>query len=254
MRSAGRPAFRHAMTARLGSALLLATLPASAGAGLQSAIDPHSPTASEIDAIGWLLYWGAAVIFVLVMALTVYSMSGSERAGRLLGHRRAVLIGGLAFPVVLLSALLVYTLRIAGDIVTLSEPPALRIEVVGEKFWWRVNYLTEAGHVDVATANEIHLPAGRLVEFRLRTADVIHSFWLPNLAGKVDMIPGRITTLRIRPDRPGLWRGQCAEYCGAQHANMAFLAVVETPEDFDAWLTAQRQPARPPAAYSENRR
>ncbi|CAI8728664.1 cytochrome c oxidase subunit II [Methylocaldum szegediense] len=242
------------MTAHRLSALLPALLlQPAAHAGLQSALQPHSPTASDIAAIAWLVFWGATVIFVLVMALTVFSMSGSKRAGRLLGHRRAILIGGFAFPVAVLSALLIYTLRVAGDIVTPTEPPALRIEVVGEKFWWRVNYLTEAGHVDVATANEIHLPAGQLVEFRLRTADVIHSFWVPNLAGKVDMIPGRITTLRVRPDQPGVWRGQCAEYCGAQHANMAFLVVVETPEDFDVWLTAQRQPARPPAAYSEIR-
>ncbi len=239
---------------RLSAPLLATLLPAAAHAGLQSALHPHSPTASDITAIAWLVFWGATVIFVLVMALTVYSTSGSKRAGRLLGHRRAILIGGFAFPVAVLSALLIYTLRVAGDIVTPSETPALRIEVVGEKFWWRVNYLTEAGHVDVATANEIHLPAGRLVEFKLRTADVIHSFWLPNLAGKVDMIPGRITTLPIRPDQPGVWRGQCAEYCGAQHANMAFLVVVETPEDFEIWLAAQRRPARPRETPLENPR
>lgn len=242
------------MTVHRLSAPLLATLPPAAHAGFQSALHPHSPTASDIAAIAWLVFWGATVIFVLVMALTVYSMSGSKRAGRLLGHRRAILIGGLAFPVAVLSALLIYTLRVAGDIVTSTELPPVRVEVVGEKFWWRVNYLTEAGHVDVATANEIHLPAGRLVEFRLRTADVIHSFWLPNLAGKVDMIPGRITTLRIRPDHPGVWRGQCAEYCGAQHANMAFLVVVETPENFEAWLAAQRRPARPPETRLEDPR
>jgi len=242
------------MIARFRSASVLATLPASAGAGLQSALDPHSPVASEITAITWLLFGGATAIFVLVMALTAYSMSAPERAGRVLGHRRAIIIGGLAFPVALLSALLIHTLKVAGDIAAPPEPPALRVEVVGEQFWWRVNYLTDAGYVDVATANEIHLPAGRPVEFRLRTVDVIHSFWMPNLAGKIDMIPGHVTTLSIRPDRPGVWRGQCAEYCGAQHANMAFLVVVETPEDFDAWLAAQRLPARPPAAYLERLR
>jgi len=242
------------MTARCRSALLLAALPASVRATLQSTLDPHSPVASEITDIAWLLFWGALIIFILVMALTVYSMSAPEHAGRVLGHRRAVIIGGFVIPVALLSALLIHTLKVAGDIATPPEPPALRIEVIGEQFWWRVNYLTDAGYVDVATANEIHLPAGRPVEFRLRTVDVIHSFWMPNLAGKIDMIPGHVTTLNLRPDRPGVWRGQCAEYCGAQHANMAFLVVVETPEEFDAWLAAQRQPARPPAAHLENPR
>jgi len=239
---------------RCRSAWLPAALPAPANAAMQSSLDPNSAVAFDIAAIAWLLFGAGTIIFVLVMALTAYSMSAPERAGPVLGHRRAVIIGGFAVPVVLLSALLIHTLKVAGNIATPPEPPALRVEIVGEQFWWRVNYLTDAGHVDVATANEIHLPAGRSVEFRLRTADVIHSFWMPNLAGKIDLIPGRVTTLSLRPDRPGVWRGQCAEYCGAQHANMAFLVVVETPEGFDAWLAAQRLPARPPAAYSGNRR
>jgi cytochrome c oxidase subunit 2 len=242
------------MTAGWRSAVLLGALPTSVQANLQSTLDPHSPVASEIADIAWLLFWGALIIFILVMALTVYSMSAPGHAGRVLGHRRAVIIGGFVIPVALLSALLIHTLKVAGDIAAPPEPPALRIEVIGEQFWWRVNYLTDAGYVDVATANEIHLPAGQPVEFRLRTADVIHSFWMPNLAGKIDMIPGHVTTLNFRPDRPGVWRGQCAEYCGAQHANMAFLVVVEMPEEFDVWLAAQRQPARPPAVHLENPR
>jgi cytochrome c oxidase subunit 2 len=218
----------------------------TAGAALQSPLDPQTPAAIEIADIAWLLFGGATAIFALVMALTVWSVVAPDRARALLGHRRAIVLGGLAFPVIVLSALLIHTLKVASEIVTPTEPAALRIEVIGEQFWWRVNYLDQSGRIDVPTANEIHLPAGQPVEFRLRTADVLHSFWVPNLAGKIDLIPGRITTLRLRPDRPGVWRGQCAEYCGAQHANMAFLVVVETPEDFAAWLAAQRRPAAPP--------
>jgi cytochrome c oxidase subunit 2 len=227
------------MTAHFPSA----SMPASAGSTLQSPLDPHSLVASEIADIAWLLFGGATAIFVLVMALSAYAVFAPDRARRVLGHRRAIIIGGAVFPVIVLSALLIHTLKVAGDIVAPSEPALLRIEVIGEQFWWRVHYLDEAGYVDVPTANEIHLPAGRPVEFMLRSADVIHSFWIPNLAGKIDMIPGRVTRLRLYPDRPGVWRGQCAEYCGAQHANMAFLVVVEAPEDFEAWLAAQRRPA-----------
>jgi cytochrome c oxidase subunit 2 len=213
---------------------------------LQSSLDPQSPTAVDIADIAWLLFGGAAVIFALVLILAVWSVAAPRHARPWLGNHRAILTGGLVFPVVVLSALLLHTLRVAGGMAAPMEPPALRIEVVGQQYWWRVNYLDADGHPDVPTANEIHLPAGRTVEFRLRTADVIHSFWVPNLAGKIDMIPGRVSTLRLRPDRPGVWRGQCAEYCGAQHANMAFLVVVERPEDFDAWLAAQRLPAAMP--------
>jgi cytochrome c oxidase subunit 2 len=228
----------------------LLLLPAAAGtaaarAGTQSPLDPETPAAAEIADIAWLLFGGATIIFVAVMALAVWSIVRPERARVLVGHRRAIVLGGVAFPVILLSALLVYTLGVAGRIAAPAEPAALVVEVVGEQFWWRVNYLDEYGRIDVPTANEIHLPAGRPAELRLRTADVIHSFWIPNLAGKIDMLPGRSSLLRLQPDRPGVWRGQCAEYCGAQHANMAFLVVVDTPEAFDAWLAAQRLPAAP---------
>jgi cytochrome c oxidase subunit 2 len=214
-------------------------------AGLQSALDPRSPTAWEITDIAWLLFGGAAVIFLGVMALAAYALFAPDRAGRILG-RRSILIGGLVLPVVTFSALLVHTLNVADRIVSPSEQVAVRIEVVGEQFWWRVHYLDEAGRILAATANEIHLPAGRPAGFVLKSGDVLHSFWIPNLAGKIDMIPGRVTRLRVTPEQPGVWRGQCAEYCGAQHANMAFPVVVETPEQFDAWLAGQRLPAREP--------
>lgn len=237
----------RAMTGRLRSGLFawLGLAPALARAGLQSALDPYSRTAGEITAIAWLLFGGATVIFLGVMALAVYALFAPDRAGRILG-RRSILIGGLVLPVIVFSALLVHTLNVADRIVRQPEPAALRIEVVGEQFWWRVHYLDEADRIVAATANEIHLPAGRPVDFVLKSGDVLHSFWMPNLAGKIDMIPGRITRLRVIPEQPGVWRGQCAEYCGAQHANMAFPVVVETPERFDAWLARERLPAREP--------
>jgi cytochrome c oxidase subunit 2 len=162
--------------------------------------------------------------------------------------RRSLIIGGgVIFPVVSLFALLLYALVSADEIVDIDEPAVLRIEVVGEQFWWQVRYLDEAGGLDAVTANEIHVPVGSPVDFTVKSADVIHSFWVPSLAGKIDMIPGRTNTLRLKADKVGEWRGQCAEYCGAQHAKMAFYVVVETPEKFAAWLAAQRRPADEPS-------
>ncbi|MGZ8245333.1 cytochrome c oxidase subunit II [Methylomagnum sp.] len=227
--------------------LSVGLLPALGQGAQQSSLDPQTPTATAIADIAWLMFGGAAVIFALVMALAAWSVVRPGRASGWLANQRAIVVGGIAFPVVLLTALLVHTLRVAGEIVSPAAAPALRIEVMGEQFWWRVNYLNEAGHIDVPTANEIHLPVGREAELRLRTADVIHSFWVPNLAGKIDMIPGRVTTLRLYPERQGVWRGQCAEYCGAQHANMALLVVAEPPEAFEAWLAHQRRSAATPA-------
>lgn len=133
-----------------------------------------------------------------------------------------------------LSALLVYSLLATVCMAGAGESPAARIEIAAELWWWRVSYLDEAGNTIMETANEIHLPAGRPVEIRLVSRNVIHSFW----------IPGHANTMRLRAEAPGIFRGQCAEYCGAQHANMALHAVAQSPEEFEAWLAAQTLPAR----------
>jgi cytochrome c oxidase subunit 2 len=129
-------------------------------------------------------------------------------------------------------------LSVAGD-------DALHIEVTGEQWWWRVHYLDGSRRVDFATANEIRIPAGKPVDLTLRSADVIHSFWVPTLAGKLDMIPGKANRLRIAADLPGTYRGQCAEYCGGPHGFMAFLVVAQPEAEYAAWAEAQRAPARP---------
>jgi cytochrome c oxidase subunit II len=127
-----------------------------------------------------------------------------------------------------------------------------RIEVVGEQWWWRLTY-GGGGDPSFASANEIRVPAGRAIEFTLRSADVIHSFWIPSLAGKVDMIPGRTTRLRLMADRPGIYRGQCAEYCGGPHALMALQVLVLPADEFAAWRTKEGAPAHEPATDAERR-
>lgn len=211
--------------------------------GLQSALAPSGEAAARIAVLGWWMFGGAAVIFLVVMGLTALAI---RRRPAWLAERRIIVIGGIVFPVVVLSALLVYGLGTAAALNRASGNAPLRVEVIGEQYWWRVHYLDASGVRIAALANEVHIPTSRTVELALRTGDVIHSFWVPGLAGKLDMIPGRTNHLRLSAARPGVHRGQCAEYCGAQHALMAFHVVAHEPEAFEAWLAAQRQPAAAP--------
>ncbi len=211
--------------------------------GIQSALNPHGPDAALIAEMSWVLFAGGAVIFLGVMALAAYAVfARRDRAARL-SPRVLIVGGGVVFPMVTLFALLVYSLARAGALHPV-EADALRIEVVGEQWWWRVRYLDADGGSDFATANEIRVPVGRPVELLLRSADVIHSFWVPVLAGKLDMIPGRTNRLRVRADRPGRFRGQCAEYCGGPHAAMALAVVAEEPAAYESWAAGQRRPAQ----------
>jgi cytochrome c oxidase subunit 2 len=200
---------------------------------MQSVLNAYGPDAAIIAEISWVLFGGGAAIFIAVMALAVYAVRGRMPG---VSERLLIVGGGIVFPALTLTALLLYSLTRAAALHP-AEPAALRIEVVGEQWWWRVRY------PDFETANEIRVPVGRTVELVLRSADVIHSFWVPALAGKVDMIPGRANRLRLRADRPGEFRGQCAEYCGGPHALMALYVVAVPQEEFQMWSDQQRQPS-----------
>jgi cytochrome c oxidase subunit 2 len=155
------------------------------------------------------------------------------------------------FSPLVLAALLGYAFWLMPALRPLPDPAAastaLRIEVTGEQFWWRVSYRRGETGAPVASANEIRLPVGERVEFVLTSSDVIHSFWIPSLGGKMDMIPGRTNRLSLKATKPGMFRGPCAEYCGTSHALMAFTAVAMPPADFEAWL-AQKSASSPGAA------
>jgi cytochrome c oxidase subunit 2 len=152
---------------------------------------------------------------------------------------------GAILPTLLLTVLLLHGLALLPALLVAAPTGTLTIAVSGEQWWWRVQYLPHGGE-PVVLANEIRLPVGQPVEFRLESADVIHSFWIPSLGGKIDMIPGRVTRLVLTPTRTGVFRGVCAEYCGMSHALMAFDVVVESRETFERWLAHQRAPAGPP--------
>lgn len=214
--------------------------------GRQSAIDPAGRGAEQIAELFWWMAGGAVVVWVAVAVLTVYAIRARPDAPR---ERRATILiigGGALFPTIILAGLLLYGLAMLPGLVAPAPPGSLRIDVTGEQWWWRVRY-HPAGGEPVDLANEIRLPVGAPVEFVLDSPDVIHSFWIPSLGGKIDMIPGRRTRLVLEPTRMGRFRGACAEYCGTSHALMAFDVVVMAEADFARWLEQQRQPAATPA-------
>jgi cytochrome c oxidase subunit 2 len=160
---------------------------------------------------------------------------------------RWVLGGGVVFPAVVLIGLFFYVMVILAEVDRPAPADSLTVEVIGWQYWWEVHYYDGAGEHLLETANEIHIPADAPVRVRLRAADVIHSFWIPRLAGKLDMIPGRTNEFSIQADSPGTYRGQCAEYCGLQHAKMSMLIIAQPPDEFAAWVAAQSSDAPVPA-------
>jgi cytochrome c oxidase subunit 2 len=185
--------------------------------------------------------------------------SAVRRNGTLATHQawnapedsRWIAIGGFTIPVIVLATIFVVMLRTMaafpmGDHEMDRGPAAVR--VVGHQWWWEVHYAGERVYDEVVTANEIHLPIGRPMDIELGSYDVIHSFWIPKLHGKVDLIPGTVTTIRIQADREGTYWGQCAEYCGPQHAHMAIAVVAEPPAKFQKWMTQLRGPALAPSS------
>ncbi|HKZ08771.1 MAG TPA: cytochrome c oxidase subunit II, partial [Methylomirabilota bacterium] len=203
----------------------------------QSVLAPAGPAARDIVTVTTILTVGAIVVLVVVMALLAY---GARRDGASVSETRWVVSGGIVFPVTVLTALFFYSARMSGALHAAAPPEALRIDVAGWQWWWEVRY---PGTPSAVSANEIHLPIGAAVELRLTSPDVIHAFWVPSLAGKLDMVPGRAHRLIVRADSAGVFRGQCAEYCGTQHAQMALVLVAEPAEAFAAWLAAQAAPA-----------
>jgi cytochrome c oxidase subunit 2 len=210
---------------------------------VQSALAPASPAAESHFTLALVMTIGATLIFLGVAILASWALFAPHAWRGWLASRRAVIAGGFVFPAIVLSALLVWGLLLTRAASTVGEEPRLRIEIIGEQFWWRVRYLDRQGRAEFSSANEIRIPTGEPVRLVLKSADVIHSFWVPSLAGKLDMLPGRTNVLDIRAERAGVYRGQCAEYCGAQHTRMALLVVAQPPEEFARWRAAEREPA-----------
>lgn len=222
----------------------IAAAMSSACEGPQSALTPAGRDAESLADLFWNMAAGALLVWIVVIGLAAYIIYFRKAEYSRRGANALILGGGVALPTLVLAGLLVYSLSTLPKVLALPPPGGLIISVSGEQWWWRVRYLLpEGGAIDLA--NEIRLPVGERIELQLESPDVIHSFWVPSLAGKIDMIPGRINRLALEPTRTGTFRGACAEYCGASHAFMSFDVVVLEQTDFAAWLRGQQQPAMP---------
>lgn len=195
--------------------------------------DPAGPYAWPITTLSWILLVTAGLVLLVVLAALYVALLGKPRLRAKLGGTTAIWIGGVAFPVVVLTALLIYGLTLTRNLSGPAPGDALRVRVTGEMWWWRIAYLGRDGQPVLHDANELHIPAGKPVVLELESADVIHSFWVPQLSGKLDMIPGRRNPMVIQADKPGVYGGQCAEYCGGPHALMGFVVIAHPPDRFE---------------------
>lgn len=208
--------------------------------GVQSALDPAGAEAAQVAALFWTMALAGLAIWACVIAVSLYA-AHRKRGPISDGAAGQIIIwAGVVFPVTVLTALLTYALWLMPSLRPFAgvQQATFRIEVTGHQFWWRVVYRRADG-TSVTSANEVRLPVGTRVEFALASADMIHSFWIPSLGGKMDLIPGRTNRLSLLATKPGVYRGQCAEFCGTGHALMAFPAIVMEPGDFQAWLKAR---------------
>jgi cytochrome c oxidase subunit 2 len=210
-----------------------------------NALDPQAPAAKSVASVAYLMFGLATVVYVVVAAFIIIGALRGKKESRI-SDGAFIWIGGLVVPSLILAGLAVVTVK-TTDTLRKPDADALRIEVTGYRFWWGVQYPDEK----VATANEIRVPAGRPVEIGLQSEDVVHSFWVPQLAGKVDMVPGQRNVIRFTADKPGEYRGQCAEFCGLQHAKMALLVVAEEPGEYERWVIRQQRPRGGPGSERE---
>lgn len=254
---------------RGGRFRLAAPLVALALAGcskLQSALHPAGPQAGRIEDLWWLMFAVSTAVYLAVIAMLLYAALRPRRRHQPedeailklepAAERRmaAIVIGAVSATTIVLFALVVTSYLTDRTIAALAQDSdPLRIDVTAHQWWWELRYRDPNPSRSFTTANEIHVPVGRTVALALKSDDVIHSFWAPNLHGKQDLIPGRDNALYFRADRPGTYRGQCAEFCGYQHAHMAFLVIAEPPDAFARWRDNQIGPAAEPDTPEERR-
>lgn len=210
-------------------------------------LDPHGPFSNTVTTLTWVLIALVTVIFVLVCAAMWVALYGSEALRAKLGGEGVVKWFGIIVPAGVLFLLLAWgTTMVAG--MTTIQGDEMRMRVSGNIYWWRVSYLDAAGNETHADANELHIPVGRPVVIDMVSEDVIHSFWVPKLGGKMDMVPGRTNRLKLQANKAGVFGGQCAEFCGGAHALMGFVVVAHEPSDWQQWLDARLARQRPQPA------
>jgi len=260
----------------LGLAAGFACVLLSGGYGPHSALDPAGPQAQRIATLWWLFFWVCTVVYILVLLVLFIptlrrrrSTTGELTAGVSpapgpasdapvtrpdpASERLTSTVVGTAVGIttVILFILLVADMVTGRGIHSNPDPNPLTVKLVGHQWWWEVQYPDVVPVNIVNDANEVHIPTGRPVKFELSSSDVIHSFWIPNLHGKKDMVPGHPIGTWLQADRPGMYVGQCAEFCGHQHANMRLAVIAHEPKEFAAWLQKRREPQTPPRNSEE---
>ncbi len=220
------------------------------GDKMQSALHPSGPAAEAVARLWWILrlvLGGYSIAVFVLTAVAIFSRPSKRTRVKQWG-RNFILVGGVLLPAIILVPLLLYSVTATGAL--RMRESGLTIRVVGHRWWWEVEY-PEQG---IVTANEIVIPAGEPVRLEMTASDVIHSFWVPQLHGKTDMLPGLITVSWLEAENPGIYRGQCAEYCGLQHAHMAFQVIALPPDQFVDWLNTRSRSdatADPPTSQTE---
>jgi cytochrome c oxidase subunit II len=217
---------------------------------MPSSLNPHGPAAAHLAELWWVMLAFGTAIFVLVIALLFAALLRGRRGTSATAPdssngdtgRQWPIFGGIVLPLVVIGIVFGYSMYTLAAVENPQGKPALKIEVVGRRWWWEVKYPDQG----ITAANEIHIPVGVPVQIQLQSADVIHSFWVPELHGKMDLIPTRINKIVIQADSAGVYRGECAEFCGLQHAHMGLMVVAQNKADYDSWVSAQQQPAAAP--------
>ena len=240
-----------------GARALSAALVLGCAAGCARAPGPMAPAsepATQLANLGWILTIVGSIVIVSIAVLLLFPALRGGRAGRegetppvLNGDgERWIVLGGIAIPFAIQFGVFVVTAATLSKTSHAPTRPRFMIEITGRQWWWEVRYPSPDPQQTFVTANEIHIPVGEPIALRVQSTDVIHSFWVPQLQGKIDVIPGQTNTFWLRADSAGVYHGQCAEYCGIQHAHMAMQVVAQPRAQFESWVAQQRRPAAAP--------
>lgn len=242
-----------------------AAFASAACGGPQNSLDSAGPQSGRIESLWWLFFWVTAAVYVIVMAVLAVTIFRRKKADEKTAPEilpdpvrenrvGKIIKGAVGISVIILFALMILSFRTGRAVTSLSHAPSpIEIQITGNQWWWDVEYRDPVPSMNIRTANELHLPVGRPVKLTLKSNDVIHSFWLPNMHGKMDLIPGYTSTFFFRPDEIGTYFGQCAEFCGYQHAKMRFAVTIESQEDYERWAAAQRTIPPPPTDSTAQR-
>lgn len=245
---------RFGFSSLLRGCLLLIVGVTTSCAERHSALSPAGPQAGAIELLSWQLIAICAVVWAIVNAFFFVAVfRGSSEEDSSFNRKRTIAVGaGAGVTVVILFVLLILSASTGNRLDRIEADGAMVIDVIGKRWWWEVVY-HHPEHGRIVSANEIHIPTGQSVYFRFTSADVIHSFWVPRLHGKMDLIPGHTTGIWIRADEPGVFRGQCAEFCGIQHTLMAKYVIASPPDEFERWIATAAKASSIPATDQQRR-